>query len=130
MAACLPEGAADAVRTNLITKFNQPQAPDKVVAGGCATVTPSRIDPLSGQALLSAPPHSAIGDLPACDASGCEAIALLELLLRCAARTQAAVAPPPPEPQLRIIDPVCGAQALGDGIKAALTAGAHLLQRI
>ena len=91
MAACLPEGAADAVRTNLITNFNQPQAPDEAVAGGCATVTPSRIDPLSGQALLSAPPPSAIGDLPACEASGCEAIAQLVLLLRCAARTQAAV---------------------------------------
>ena len=42
------------------------------------------------------------GDQSSPEASGREAIVQLELLLRCAVRTQAAVAPPPPEPQLQM----------------------------
>jgi len=110
IAATLAKGTVDEVPTNLRRIRLLP--PDQAVAGGCATVSPSRIDSPSDQALLSTPLNqpSAIGDRPACEAAGCETIAQLELLLQCAARAQAAVAPPPPEPLLRITDPVGGAR--------------------
>ncbi len=69
------------VRTNLITRYNQPQAPDQAVAGGHAFLRAGLIR--SPAKLLSAPliPLSAIGDQPGSEASGRKAIAQLELLL-------------------------------------------------
>ena len=44
------------------------------------------------------------GDRSGSEALGRKAIVQLELLLRCAVRTKATVAPPPPEPQLQLTE--------------------------
>ena len=58
---------------------NLPQAPDQAVAGGFSEQVRFAFRPLNQP--------SAIGDRPACETSGCEAIVQLDLLLQCAART-------------------------------------------
>ena len=70
-----------------------------------------------------------MGDWQGSEASGSKTIAQLELLLRCAVFTQAAVAPPQQEQQLKMqnIDPVAGTLALDDSIKTALRASVQLL---
>ena len=71
------------MQANLISKVNQPQAPDQAVDGWMRHGFSEQDRFASSQARLSAPliPLSAIGDQPGSEASRREAVAQLELLL-------------------------------------------------